>query len=96
VTRDGFAHRATLSFSYPDQRRARAVADAVTVERGEISEVARPGDDGDAGRSATAVECEAETLTVEVRAADLVALRAGLNTWRRLVGVAERVAAAAE
>lgn len=95
MTAEGFDHRASLSFSYPDQRRARAVADAVSVERGEISKVAQP-DAAAETRSATSVERAGATLTVAVRADDLVALRAGLNTWRRLVGVAERVAADAE
>jgi KEOPS complex subunit Pcc1 len=33
-------------------------------------------------------------VTVEVAAADLVALRAGCNTWATLVAVAERAGAA--
>ena len=76
------AHEANLSFSYADERRARLVADAVSVEVGEIAD----------DRSRTDVEREASSVTVTVRAADLVALRAGVNTWTRLVEVAERVA----
>lgn len=84
MTREGYDHRALLSFTYPGQRRARVVADAIAVERGEI----------DDARSTTRVTREGCELSVEVLARDLVALRAGVNTWRRLVDVAERVDAA--
>jgi KEOPS complex subunit Pcc1 len=49
--------------------------------------------DGD--RSRASVERVGPTVTLSVTAADLVALRAGLNTWQGLVGVAEATAAAA-
>ena len=75
------AHEAALTFSYPDERRARLVADAVGVEVGEIAD----------DRSRADVEREASRVVVTVRAADLVALRAGVNTWTRLVEVAERM-----
>lgn len=79
------AHDATLEFSYPDERRARVVAESVRVEVGEI----------DDARSAAAVEREGRLVRVRVDAADIVALRAGANSWFRLVSVAETVAASA-
>jgi KEOPS complex subunit Pcc1 len=75
------AHDATLDFSYPDERRARTVAESVRVEMGEI----------DDARSAARVDRDGRTVRVRVDASDLVALRAGLNTWIRLVAVAETV-----
>jgi KEOPS complex subunit Pcc1 len=80
------AHDATLEFSYADERRARTVAESVRVEVGEI----------DDDRSAVAVERDGRVVRVRVVAADLVALRAGSNSWLRLVEVAETVAANAE
>ena len=77
--------RATLSFEYPDERRARLVADAVGVEVGEIADERSAADVGHTGA----------TVEVSVRASDVVALRAGLNTWTRLVSVAESVAESA-
>jgi len=77
-TRD---HRASLSFAYDDERSARLVERSVRVETGEI----------DDDRSEAAVDRDGAVVTVRVAAADLVALRAGLNTWSRLVEVAERV-----
>ncbi|MFB6096816.1 MAG: KEOPS complex subunit Pcc1 [Haloferacaceae archaeon] len=81
MTRDGFDHRASLSVRYASERRARLVADAVAVEQGEI----------DDARSSARIDRDGRELSVDVLAADLVALRAGLNTWRGLVEVAERV-----
>ena len=78
-TRD---HRASLSFTYDDERAARLVERSVRVETGEI----------DDDRSAAAVDRDGAVVTVRVAAADLIALRAGLNTWIRLVEVTERVA----
>jgi KEOPS complex subunit Pcc1 len=80
-TTDAFAHDAVLTFTYPDEHRARLVERSVRVEVGEI----------DDDRSAATVDRDGDDVSVRVRAADLVALRAGLNSWRRLVGVAEDV-----
>ena len=77
------AHDATLSVTYTDERRARAVADAVAVEAGAIADV----DD----RSRATVERDDRLVRVRVDADDLVALRAACNTWMRLVRVAEDV-----
>ena len=74
------SHNATLSFAYESPARARAIARSVSQEVGEI--------DGD--RSAATVERDGETVVVRVVADDLVALRAGCNTWGSLVEVAER------
>ncbi|SEO44657.1 KEOPS complex subunit Pcc1 [Halogranum amylolyticum] len=85
--RDGSrAHTASLSFDYADERRARTVERSVAVEVGDI----------DDARSGATVAHEDDTVTVTVRASDLVALRAGVNSWTRMVGVAEDVAVAAE
>jgi len=81
VTREAHPHAGDLVFDYPDPRAARLVARAVDQEVGEI----------DDGRTTARVSREGATLRVAVRARDLVALRAGLNTWASLVEVAERV-----
>jgi KEOPS complex subunit Pcc1 len=73
-------HDATLSFEFGSPARARTVARAVAQEVGEI--------DGD--RSAATVERDDARVVVRVTADDLVALRAGCNTWGSLVEVAER------
>ncbi|WP_135851971.1 KEOPS complex subunit Pcc1 [Halorussus salinus] len=73
-------HDATLRFGYESPGRARVVARAVAREVGEI--------DGD--RSAATVERDGDSVVVRVVADDLVALRAGCNTWGSLVEVAER------
>jgi KEOPS complex subunit Pcc1 len=75
------AHETVLSFSYPTERRARVVADALGPEVGEI----------DDARSSATVDREGDAVRVRVLADDLVALRAGVNSWSRLVAVAERV-----
>jgi KEOPS complex subunit Pcc1 len=76
-----FDHEAVLRFSYARERRARLVERGVRVEVDEI----------DDDRSTASVAREGREVVVRVRAADLVALRAGLNSWRRLVSVAETV-----
>ena len=73
-------HDATLRFEYDSPARARAVANAVAQEVGEIG--------GD--RSAATVDRDGASVAVRVVADDLVALRAGCNTWGSLVEVAER------
>jgi KEOPS complex subunit Pcc1 len=76
------AHTASLSFTYPDERRARIVEQSVAVEVGDI----------DDARSQATVVRDGDTVEVTVHASDLVALRAGINSWTRMVGVAEDVA----
>ena len=77
-------HRSDLEFSYASASQARLVERAVRVETDEI--------EGD--RTTARVERTAATLTVGVVASDLTALRAGVNTWTTLVGVAEAAAGA--
>ncbi|MFB6083170.1 MAG: KEOPS complex subunit Pcc1 [Halorientalis sp.] len=79
------AHDAVLEFSFDDERRARIVEHSVRPEVGEIA--------GD--RTTATLDREAATVTVTVASDDLVALRAGINTWSTLVSVGERAGAAA-
>ncbi|WP_281194808.1 KEOPS complex subunit Pcc1 [Halorubrum sp. F4] len=74
-------HGTLLSFEYPDEPRARTVADALAPEVGELDE----------SRSRATVSRDGSTVRVRVTATDLVALRAGITSWSRLVAVAERV-----
>ena len=76
-------HESTLIFEYGSSDRAAIVERSVAQEVGEIS--------GD--RTAARIERVGRTLTLTIDAADLVALRAGHNTWLSLVEVAERTAA---
>jgi KEOPS complex subunit Pcc1 len=79
-------HTLSVSFEYDSERRARIVAGSVAPEADEI-----PDD-----RSRARVDRDGSAVGVDIAAADLVALRAGANTWLRLVDVAETVTAAAE
>ncbi|MFC6836580.1 KEOPS complex subunit Pcc1 [Halomarina ordinaria] len=72
-------HRVLLEFEYESPDRARLVERCVRQEVGEIA--------GD--RTRATVRRDGATLAVDVVADDLVALRAGLNTWCTLVEVAE-------
>ncbi|GAB7008164.1 hypothetical protein JCM31271_01070 [Halorubrum trueperi] len=74
-------HDTVLSFRYPSERRARLVGDALAPEVGEI----------DDARSVATVSSDGDAVHVRIAADDLVALRAGINSWTRLVEVAERV-----
>lgn len=78
-------HEASLEYTYATTRRAAVVERSVRREVGEI--------EGD--RAGAAVEREGRTVLVTVTATDLVALRAGLNTWQGLVDVAESSGGAA-
>ena len=75
-------HDATLEFEYEHESRAQLVAESVGLEVGEI----------DDDRSETTVERDGSCVRIDVRAGDVVALRAALNTWFTLVDVAERTA----
>jgi KEOPS complex subunit Pcc1 len=79
-------HDCHLSVSLSDERRARLVERALAVEVDEI----------DDARSSATVACEADTVSVRVQADDLVALRAGVNTWTRFLDTAERILAVAD
>jgi len=78
-------HRTTFSLTYDSTRLATIVERSVAVEAGEIA--------GD--RTTATVDRSGATVTVGIEAADLVALRAGQNTWLTLVEVAEKAANAA-
>ncbi|MFD1571601.1 KEOPS complex subunit Pcc1 [Halorubrum laminariae] len=77
------AHETVLTFTYPSERRARLVSDALAPEVDEI----------DDARSGATVDRDVAAVRVRVVADDLVALRAGVNSWSRLVAVAEHVSA---
>ena len=77
-------HAADLVFTYDDARAAALVVDAISQEVDEI--------EGD--RTTATVERDGREVRVDIDADDLVALRAGLNTWSTLVQVAERMVAA--
>ena len=79
-----YAHAATLTLPCTDEPAARRLAAAVAVEAGAI----------DDDRSRASVSRADATVTVELRARDHTALRAGLNTWARLLDVASQVGAA--
>jgi KEOPS complex subunit Pcc1 len=77
-------HETSFSLEYDTER------DAATVERSLHPEI---GDiEGD--RTGATLAREGSVVRVDIEAADLVALRAGQNTWLSLVGVAERCAGA--
>ncbi|WP_459191784.1 KEOPS complex subunit Pcc1 [Halosimplex sp. J119] len=75
-------HEAVFEFDYTDAEHARRVERSVGVEVGDI--------EGD--RTTASLDREGTTVTVTVTASDLVALRAGCNTWLSLVSVAESCA----
>lgn len=74
-------HSARFELSYPDARAARIVARSLRQEVAEI----------DDDRSHTRLTRDDSTIELTVMAADLIALRAAVNTWLSLVGVAEDV-----
>jgi KEOPS complex subunit Pcc1 len=73
------AHRTVFTFDYADPERAQVVARSLRPELDDI--------DGD--RTTATLSRDGATLTLTVEARDLVALRAGCNTWATLTGVAE-------
>ena len=77
-----YPHETALELDYETERRARTVERSVRPEIGEI--------DGD--RSTATLSRDGRTVRITVRARDLVALRAGINTWLTLASVAERTA----
>jgi KEOPS complex subunit Pcc1 len=78
-TSSNTAHEAVLSFEYPTAEAALCRYRALDPEVGAI-----PGD-----RSSATLDRDGDTITITVEARDLVALRAGLNTWSTLVSVAD-------
>ncbi|SIS05392.1 KEOPS complex subunit Pcc1 [Natronorubrum thiooxidans] len=80
------SHDATLEFEYETPSRARLIADSVRREIGEI----------DDARSQTTIEHQQSVVRIDIEAADVIALRAALNTWFSLVDVAEQTATIGE
>lgn len=78
-------HRTSITFSYDSVHTASIVEESVAPEIGDI----------DGERSSAAIDRTGSTVTVDLEASDLVALRAGGNTWLSLFEVAERVTEAA-
>lgn len=76
---ESYPHRTTAQATYTDERKARAVAAAVGVETGAI----------DDERSTARLARDGRTVRLTIRARDTNALRAGLNTWLRLLRAAE-------
>ncbi|WP_435159574.1 KEOPS complex subunit Pcc1 [Haladaptatus sp. DFWS20] len=75
------SHDVRFDFEYQSAERALLIFRSIEQEIGEI----------DDERSQTTVERDGNVVVIHVSAADLVALRAAMNTWQTLVGVAERV-----
>ena len=73
-------HTADLCFEYRSPTAASHIEAALGVEIDEI--------EGD--RATASLRREGDTLQIDIEADDLVALRAGLNTWQTLAEVAER------
>lgn len=76
-------HRTTLELFYESATTACRVKRALDPEVGDIAD----------DRSETSVSQSGEMLELTVKATDLTALRAGLNTWLSLVRVAEQSSA---
>jgi KEOPS complex subunit Pcc1 len=73
-------HDAVLTFEYATGQRARRVERALRPEVGDIAD----------DRSRVSLSRDGTTVEITVEASDLIALRAGLNTWLSLTTVAER------
>ncbi|EMA54074.1 KEOPS complex subunit Pcc1 [Halococcus thailandensis] len=74
-------HESSFALEYGTESAAAAVERSLRPEIGDI--------EGD--RTAATLSRDGATVGIDVAAADLVALRAGQNTWLSLAGVAERV-----
>lgn len=76
-------HDTTLDATYASADLAKTIEASLRQESGEI----------DDARSRTLIERTDGTLSIEIQAADIVALRAAVNTWLSLLSVAEDTAA---
>ncbi|MFB6110366.1 MAG: KEOPS complex subunit Pcc1 [Halodesulfurarchaeum sp.] len=74
-------HETELSFPYRSPERAALVAAALEPEMGAI--------DGD--RTSVSLDRSGAALRVTIEASDVVALRAGQNTWLGVLEATERV-----
>lgn len=79
MTSSSVAHTTRLSVSYPSGDVARLVYTSISQETGQI-----PGD-----RTTASINRDGRTVAVDLEAADLTALRAGIHTWCTLVQTAE-------
>ncbi|GAA0453159.1 rpo operon protein [Halococcus dombrowskii] len=73
-------HESSFALEYETESAAAAVERSLRPEIGDI--------EGD--RTTASLSRDGATVGIDVAAADLVALRAGQNTWLSLTGVAER------
>jgi KEOPS complex subunit Pcc1 len=89
---DDAPHHLSVQFDFETERRARIVERSVRVEVGEIDDARSAARvERASAPDATNGDGEGRTVCVGIEAADLVALRAGTNTWIRLLDVADRV-----
>ena len=79
--RSGRPHTATFTRSYHQSATTSVITQRLRQEVGEIADA----------RGQASIEQTETQLIISVEAADLTALRAGINTWLRLVTVAESV-----
>jgi KEOPS complex subunit Pcc1 len=77
-------HESSFALEYGTESTAAAVERSLRPEIGDI--------EGD--RTTATLSRDGATVGIDVAAADLIALRAGQNTWLSLAGVAERTLAA--
>lgn len=78
------SHESSFSFEYNTESEAKTVERSLEPEIGDI----------EGERTEATLSRKGAVVQVDIEAADLVALRAGQNTWLSLVGVAERCATA--
>lgn len=72
-------HSVELGFEFSTTERAETVSAAVRVEVNEVED----------SRATASVTRQGPMVMVEIQAADLHALRAGINSWTRLIDTAE-------
>ncbi len=73
-------HEARFSLVYADAAEATLVAQSLRPEVGDI----------EGNRTRAQLERDGDEVALLIEADDFVALRAGINTWLSLAGVAER------
>ena len=77
-------HESSFSLEYDTASAAATVERSLEPEIGDI----------EGERTVAALSRDGRTVRIDIEASDLVALRAGQNTWLSLTGVAERSLAA--
>lgn len=73
-------HEAVFTAVYGSDQHARHLKRSIEIEAGDI----------EGERTVATIDRDGDRLTVTIEAADLIALRAGINTWLSLIDVAER------